>query len=154
MTEQRDPSSRYKRALLEGLVGLGGGPTLADDVASIRMILEAHGSQAATDRAQVEELRRNVEVLAFKLSTLAEEVREQVPEIPDETERIANIDRTLMSLSQTVAGLTERVHSNRLRIVALEEQFERFIGSVQDEMALDRRLRSIENHLLGIESDA
>ena len=54
---------------------------------------------------------------------------------------------SLTDAGRFAIGVGERVHTHELQLKELGRKVERFGGSVLDEMALDRRLRKIEDGL-------
>lgn len=127
----RRGSSKTKRAVREVLRSIGPSPELVADIALLR-------NQIQVDSGRLDDLVRRVDALAREVESFRV-VRDElaVQHIP------------LSDLSGTVVGLSERVHLHEQELKEVRRKIERIGGSVLDDMALDRRLRSIEDRMSG-----
>jgi hypothetical protein len=88
----------------------------------------------------VDDLVKQLSSLAAAVSGL-EAVRDEWAALP------------LLELNGTVVGLGERVHAHEQDLKEVRRKLERMGGSVLDGMALDRRLRTIEDRILDSTGD-
>lgn len=125
----RRGGSKTKRLVKSALVSVGPSPDLIIELAELRRQVQANTN--------------HIDDLSKQLAALLGEI---------ELFRTARGDflpghMPLSDLGPVVTGLGERVHSHEQELREIKRKIERFGGSVLDEMALDRRLRKIEDIL-------
>jgi len=108
-----------KRLARQALRSVGPSPELVADLASLQQTVEASS--------------RSIENLVRQVNALAEAV--------------GGLEAA-RNLTATVTGLSERVHAHEQELRDIEQRLAAFGGSVLDDMAVERRLRSIEDRLL------
>lgn len=137
----RRASSRAKHVVKEALRAVGPSPDLIADLGQLREKVEANS-------AQVDATGRRLEDLVRSLDELVKMVRELPPAALEASPAVHGLDAKVSGLGQLVTGLAEQVHLDHVRLGELEERLDRVAGSIQDEMALERRLERIEDHIV------
>lgn len=125
----RRGSGKTKRVIREVLRSIGPSPELVGDLALLR-------NQVQVDSGRLDDLATRVDALAREVESFRV-VRDELSahHIP------------VSDLSGTVVGLAETVHIHEQALKEVRRKIERIGGSVLDDMALDRRLRSIEDRM-------
>ncbi len=124
------PLIEMKRLAKGALRSIGPSPELIADLHSLR-------SQVETNSGRVDKLVEEVASLAEAVTAL-EAARDE------DKQTFA----PLTNLAGTVVGLSERVHAHEQELRQIQVKLEQFAGSVLDELAVDRRLRVIEDRIL------
>lgn len=130
----RRRSANTKRLIKAALRSVGPSPELVVDLERLR-------NQVQLNAGRIDDLARRVDSLTSavaSLRTAREEILAEHNAVPE--------------LSGTVVGIGERVHIHEQELKEIRREVERFGGSVLDDMAVERRLRNIEDRLGSSES--
>lgn len=122
-------TARMKRLIKGALRAMGPSPELLVEIQGLR-------DQVRADSARIDALVERVDSLASDSASLLA-LRDG----------FSSAQVTVPQLAGNVGGLMDRVHIHEMEIRDIRRDLERFGGSVQDSMAVERRLQSIEDHL-------
>lgn len=122
-------SAKMKRLIRGALRAMGPSPELLVEIQGLR-------DQVRADSARIDELVERVDSLASDTASLLA-IRDG----------FSSTQVTVPQLTGNVGGLMDRVHIHEMEIRDIRRDLERFGGSVQDGMAVERRLQHIEDRL-------
>ncbi|HEX6506347.1 MAG TPA: hypothetical protein VF221_01830 [Chloroflexota bacterium] len=99
---------------------------------------------------ELETLRNQIQVQAGQIEDLMmriENLTVEVTSLRTAHEELSAEHTAVPQLNVTVVALGERVHAHEQELNDIRRGLERFGGSIMDDMALERRLRNIEDRM-------
>jgi chromosome segregation ATPase len=124
----------------------GSRPLSAQVKGVVKRAMRSVGANPAS-ALEVAQLRLQVNDLSNELRTLASALDDHRQREGDLIESAELLRSEVARLAESVAGALHRIHLHEMQIAQLDKTVERLGGSIQDEVALDRRLARIEDRV-------
>jgi hypothetical protein len=109
------------------------------------------GALGRVDMRLVQVSTGHYQEMANRMDDLTRRINEVVRTLEDANAPIESVNdarRSIAAVREMVLGVGERVHSHQVVLDELTFRVERLAGSSLDEMAIERRLQNLEDHIL------